>query len=261
MNLWENTPGMAEVIPTVVPYIPAEKKSNMAVIICPGGGYGALCDHEGAAYAKFFAENGITAFVLYYRVFPHLYPLPLNDSRRAVRFVRAHAEGYGIDPDKIAIMGSSAGGHLAALTATFGGELPNENIDEIDKFTSTPNAQILCYPVIIAPDENNISHAGSYGCLLGCKDSKKEKSVDPSLLVTKNTPPAFIWHTSDDGCVNVINSYRYATALRQKSIDVEMHIFPNGPHGSGLAYNLPHVAQWSVLLLNWLDYIGWTNNQ
>lgn len=260
MYLWEKAAGVSETVPTIVPYVPKNKKSDAAIIICPGGGYGALCDHEGAEYAKFFKKNGIVSFVLYYRVFPNVYPLPLNDSRRAVRFVRAHAEEYGINPEAIAIMGSSAGGHLAALTSTFCDKLPNENVDEIDKYSSEPNAQILCYPVIISPDSNNISHIGSYGCLLGSSDRKKEKSVDPSLLVTENTPPAFIWHTSDDGCVNVINSYMYATALKQKNVDVEMHIFPNGPHGLGLANNLPHVAQWSDLLLNWLIYKGWVNS-
>ncbi len=257
MDLWKNTPGLCEVIPTIVPFIPENKRSDAAVIICPGGGYGALCDHEGSEYAKKLAENGITAFVLYYRVCPHFFPLPLNDSRRAIRFVRANAEKYGIDGQKIAIMGSSAGGHLAALTSTFCGVLPNEDIDEIDKFDSLPNAQILCYPVIISPDSENISHAGSYGCLLGVEDSAKEKSVDPTLLANQNTPPAFIWHTSDDQCVNVINSYQYATALRKNGVDVEMHIFPNGTHGAGLAYHLPHVSKWFDLLLNWFDYKGW----
>ncbi len=259
MDLWKNVPDTWEKSPVILPFIPAKKTSDAAIIICPGGGYGGLADYEGSDYAKFFAENGITAFALYYRVAPNRFPLPLNDSRRAIRFVRAHAEEYGIDPEKIAIMGSSAGGHLSALTSTFRGVLPNEDIDEIDKQSSMPNAQILCYPVIIAPDDEQISHAGSYFSLLGVKDKEKEAAVDPSLLADENTPPAFIWHTANDNLVNVINSYKYAEALRRKNVSVEMHIFPDGWHGLGLAEKFPHVAQWKSLLLNWLKFIGWLN--
>ena len=181
MDLWKKAPGDYDKKPEIIPFIPEKKLSDAAIIICPGGGYGGLADHEGSAYAEFFAGNGITSFVLNYRVAPYRFPLPLNDSRRAIRFVRAHADEYGIDTQKIAIMGSSAGGHLSALTSTYKGLLPNEDLDETDKQDSIPNAQILCYPVIISPDEGGISHVGSYENLLGGKDREKEHAVDPSL--------------------------------------------------------------------------------
>ncbi|MBP3388680.1 MAG: alpha/beta hydrolase, partial [Clostridia bacterium] len=178
-------------------------------------------------------------------------------ARRAVRWVRAHAAEFGLDPQKIAVMGSSAGGHLAALTATYAGTLSDEDIDEIDREDSRPNAQILCYPVIVAPDAEGIAHAGSYENLLGGTDPVREAQLDPARLATEQTPPAFIWHTANDNCVNVINSYRYAEALRRHNVDTEMHIFPHGPHGMALAQGEPHVGQWTGLLFNWLAYIGW----
>ena len=114
INLWENTPGKCEEIPSITAYIPENKKSDGAIMILPGGAYVGRAPHEGEGYAKFFAEHGITAFVCDYRVMPHEFPLPLLDSRRAMRFVRYHSEKYGLNKEKIYIMGSSAGGHLAA---------------------------------------------------------------------------------------------------------------------------------------------------
>ena len=119
-----------------------------AIVICPGGAYRLRVAHEGKNYAEFLTEHGYTSFVLDYRVAPHKFPLPLLDARRAIRFVRFYADKYGIDKNKIAIMGSSAGRHLAAMTATYYEPIEFENIDEIDKEDFIPNAQILCYPVI-----------------------------------------------------------------------------------------------------------------
>ena len=178
------------------------------------------------------------------------------DERRAVRFVRAKAEEYGISKDKIAVMGSSAG-HLAALVSTYTKPIDFENLDEIDNENFLPNAQILCYPVICHPAGDGVAHAGSYLNLFGDNYDALAKEVDRALNVTKATPKAFIWHTANDSGVNVINSYTYATALRKNCVSKEMHIFPNGPHGLGLAENMPHVEQWSNLLINWFKEINW----
>lgn len=256
MQLWNETPGLCEEIPQITHYAPKIMRSDAAILMFAGGAYCGRAEHEGRGYAEFFAENGINAFVVDYRVRPHYFPLPLLDARRAIRFVRANAEKYGIDPHKIAVMGSSAGGHLAALVSTYTEKIDFEGIDGIDEQDFIPDAQILCYPVIVNPEHEG-SHVNSYKFLLGDRNPDFEKAIDPAWNVTKSTPEAFIWHTSDDDGVNVINSYAYASALRRADVAVEMHIFPHGEHGLGLAPNDPHVAQWSGLLLNWLREKNW----
>ena len=246
-------PGFPTEIPSIIHHAPAEKKSRAAVIIFPGGGYAHRAHHEGTGYAQFLAGIGVSAFVVNYRVTPAYFPVPLLDARRAVRFVRANAEAFGIDADKVLVMGSSAGGHLAALVSTYRAPIDGEGVDEIDALDPIPNAQVLCYPVISSDEA--ISHMGSYKYLLGDRYGERD-AYSPERLVDKSTPPAFIWHTATDTGVNVENSYRYATALRRASVPCEMHIFPLGPHGLGLAPTIPHVAQWAGLFKNWLILLG-----
>ena len=255
-KLWENIPGTYTEEP-VLEYFPAENKiTDATVVILPGGAYAVRAPHEGAGYAEYFNSIGMDAFVCEYRVTPNYFPLPLLDARRAIRYVRAHAAEFGIDPAKVAVMGSSAGGHLAGLASTYTAPIDFEDIDEIDKIDPIPNATILCYAVIHQPDETNVSHRGSYENLLGPNETDFKKYA-PDLLVSDTTPTAFIWHTSSDDTVNVINSYLYAKALREHKINHEMHVFPVGYHGLGLAENFPHVAQWAPLMKNWLTEIGW----
>lgn len=249
----EHIPGVPYEIPSIIHYEPTVRRSDAAVVIFPGGGYSHRAPHEGNGYAEFLSRLGINAFVAHYRTTPCFFPDPLMDARRAVRFVRANAERFGIAPDRIAVMGSSAGGHLAALVSNYRKPLAGEGVDEIDALPYLPNLTILCYAVLSADEA--ISHQGSFRYLLG--DAYPDRfEVDPTLLVEDDTPPAFIWHTATDTGVNVINSYRYATALREHNIPCEMHIFPIGPHGMGLAAYNPHVAQWSGLLANYLRLIG-----
>lgn len=266
LNLWENTPGKCEEIPTITYYKPDIKKSDAAVVIFPGGGYGFRAPHEGEGYAEFLASNGISAFVVGYRVAPHHhFPLPLLDARRGVRYVRYYAEKFGIDKNKIAVMGSSAGGHLAAFTSTYTAPIDFEGADDIDKEEFLPNAQILCYPVINLYDKQ-ISHIGSGDNLLGdvyeeSNDVETRKKFTPTLLVNEKTPKAFIWHTFEDGAVNVQNTLEYATALKKANVLSEIHIFPDGPHGLGLTEKSNkiecHVSQWADCLVKWLEYIDW----
>lgn len=264
-DLWENIPGDYTDKPIVTYYPPQNKRSDAAVVIFPGGAYCNRAPHEGSKYAEFLAENGISAFVVDYRVAPHAFPLPLLDARRAVRFVRYHAEKFGIDKNKVAVMGSSAGGHLAALVSTYRKPIAFEGADAIDKEEYLPNKQILCYPVINLYDLN-IAHVGSGDNLLGNSfmenhDSVSRMKLSPNMLVSKKTPGAFIWHTFEDEGVNVKNSLEYAERLRDYKIDTEMHIFPYGWHGMGLTNREDalqnHVAQWSDLLINWLRFIQW----
>lgn len=254
-KLWENAPGLCCEEP-ILEYYPAEnKKTDASVVIFPGGGYNHRAAHEGGEYALFLNSIGMDAFVCQYRVWPHQYPLPLLDARRAVRFVRSKAAEFGLDPEKVAVMGSSAGGHLSALVSNYKEPIEFEGIDEIDSISPIPNASILCYAVVHAPDEEGIGHAGCYLTLAG-EETDYEK-LAPDLHVTENTPPAFIWHTANDSVVHVGNAYLYALALRKYHIPHELHTFAKGRHGLGLAKGWSYIEQWSTLLHHWLMHIGW----
>ena len=255
---------------TLIRFFPAiNKKSDAAIVIFAGGAYTHRALHESDGYAEFFAKNGINAFVVDYRVSPDHFPAQLSDARRGVRFVRYYSGKYGIDKEKIAVIGSSAGGHLAALVSTYRGELEGEGADEIDKESYLPDAQILCYPVINTTDSEIMSLI-TVNALLGEDNLSFAPEVSPDLIADEKTPQAFIWHTVEDGSVNVINSYEYASALRRQNVPVEMHIFPNGHHGLGLCdifSDTPdaakkmrrHTGMWKELLLSWLSYIGYLN--
>lgn len=265
INLWDVTPGMCEEVPTITYYKPDNKKTDAAIVIYPGGGYSHRAPHEGEGYARFLAENGISAFVVDYRVAPHHFPLPLLDARRGVRFVRYYAEKYGIDKNKVAVMGSSAGGHLAAFTSTYTNPIEFEGADDIDREDFLPNAQILAYPVINLYNRD-IAHIGSGNNLIGniydeSNDAETRKKFTPALLVKETTPKAFIWHTFEDPVVNVQNTLEYATALKKAGVFSEVHLFPDGRHGYGLTNKADklecHIAQWADLMINWLKYISW----
>jgi len=251
-NLWDKTPGFCEEIPTITVYIPDEKRSDGAIVIFPGGGYGGRSRWEGENYAQFFARNGITAFVCDYRVKPHSFPIPLLDARRAVKFARFYAERYALDKQKIYVIGSSAGGHLAALVSTYKEKLDFEDTDEIDKEEYLPNGQILCYPVIGLLGREK-GHIGSGKNLLGDNLADLGDELSPNLIAEEGTPKAFIWHTFDDNIVNVINSLEYAKRLKRINTATELHIFPFGEHGLGLSENNAYVSQWKNLLLRWLE--------
>lgn len=243
-KLWDTSDMEISFFPTPL------KSSDCAVIIFPGGGYGIHANHEGEGYAQLLNVFGVDAFVLKYRVSPNRFPLPLLDARRAVRYVRANAEKFGVSKDKILVMGSSAGGHLAALTCTYLAPIDGEGVDEIDSLDFVPNGQILCYPVISS--DESISHSGSYYNLLGVEGHCDRDNYSPDLLVSDRTPVAFIWHTSTDAAVNVINSYRYAEALRNHNIPHELHVFPYGKHGLGVGASEPYVSTWTSSLKGWL---------
>lgn len=251
IHLWNQIPGEYDEPPVLDCYFPDKRSASCAVVIFPGGGYEWRAPHEGEGYAEFLNAHGIAAFVCQYRVHPHLFPLPLLDARRAIRFVRFHADEYGIRKNQIFVIGSSAGGHLAALVSNYEKELENEHSDEIDKEDFLPNGQILCYPVIKLLGKG-IAHLGSGKSFLGDRQAELGEELSPDRIVTEHTPPAFIWHTFDDNAVNVINSLDYARAMALKNINTELHIYPHGRHGLGLAADSPYVAQWTDCLLRWL---------
>ncbi len=254
IHLWDNVPALDGEEP-VLEYYPAEHKTTDATcVIFPGGGYMFRSPFEGDGYARFLNSVGMDAFVCEYRVNPSRFPIQLLDARRAMRYVRANAEKYGIDPDRIAVMGSSAGGHLAALLANYKEPIEFEGTDELDKIDPIPNATILCYPVI---HQANSEDTDVYGCFMNLVHDKPHEDYYVDVMVTDKTPPAFIWATYEDSCVNIINSYIYGKALRDHKIPHELHILMGGDHGLGLAEDNPQVSQWTDLLVNWLKHIGW----
>lgn len=255
-NLWENIPGAYSFVPTLDYYPAKDKTTDGTIVIFPGGGYEFRAEHEGEGYAKFLNEQGMDAFVCQYRVAPDRYPLPLLDARRAVQFVRHHAKKFNINPNKIGVMGSSAGGHLVAVLSTVK-DAHSDYIakpDAIDEEIFMPDFQVLCYPVISIC--KGFGHKESGHNLLGDENMELplREYLSPHKLVDENTPPAFLWHTATDRSVSIDNSFAYAWALKDKGCEVEFHAFPFGGHGMGIAEDRPHIHQWTTLLCNWLKY-------
>jgi acetyl esterase/lipase len=243
-------------IPTLTPFVPPSgKATGAAIVICPGGGYGGLANHEGEHYARFLNEQGIAGFVLKYRLGSGGYhhPAMLQDAARALRAVRAKAGEWKIDPHRIGIMGSSAGGHLASTLLTHFDPGKSDAEDPIEKESSRPDLGILCYPVITMNTE--FGHAGSRQNLLGKEPSVElVKELSNELHVTRDTPPCFIWHTDEDKGVLVENSILFAQALRRAGIPFDLHIYEKGPHGLGLGTRDYDPARW----LPWTkDCIFW----
>ena len=257
IKLWDEVPFMLEgkKAPTLQ-YFPAEKKNEVrsCVLILAGGGYENVCvNHEGMGYVPFFNELGFDAFILDYRVKPYQFPVPLLDARRAMRVIRNNAGEFGLDDNKILIMGSSAGGHLSALLCTYFGAIEGEGVDEIDNIDCLPNAQALSYPVI-----EPMGHIRSFMNFTGGDESRFEEFM-PSLLVSEKTPKAFMWHTMRDQSVNVINTLHYAKALKEHDVSCEMHMFPDGKHSLVMATGddeiQRHVHSWVGLFEKWLKYM------
>jgi acetyl esterase/lipase len=231
-----------------------------AVIVCPGGGYVGLAAHEAEPIARWVNGAGMPAFVLRYRVAPHRHPAPLQDAARAVRLVRSQAQALRVRPDKIAILGFSAGGHLVTTLAThFDGGDPR-SADPVERASCRPDAIVACYPVVSLV---SLGHRGSTSNLLGEAPSEAVlRDLSNELQVTPQSPPAFLWHTADDPVVPVQQSLLYAEALALHGVPYELHVFPHGPHGLGLSDGTsfvgasPQVAQWTRLCEVWLQSLG-----
>jgi len=243
-------------IPTLTVYpAPKEKATGAAIIVCPGGGYSHLADHEGRPVAEWLNTLGITAFVLKYRFGPRYHhPAPLLDAARAIRTVRARAAEWQLDRTRIGILGFSAGGHLASTIGTHFDAGQADSADPIERVSSRPDLMILIYPVITMRE---FTHAGSKRMLLGenaPEDLVKLLSNDEQ--VTKETPPAFLVHTADDPGVPVENSLRFAAALRKARVPVEIHVYEHGPHGFGLGGKDPILSTWPQRCAEWLKMHG-----
>jgi acetyl esterase/lipase len=252
--------------PTLTPFFPpAERATGAAMIICPGGGYAGLANHEGEHYARFLNEQGIAGFVLKYRLGSagYRHPAMLQDAARAVRTVRAKASEWNLDRKRIGIMGSSAGGHLASTLLTHFDSGKADAVDPIDKESCRPDLGILCYPVITMT-ATEFSHKGSIQNLLG-KDPSPEllKELSNELQVTKETPPCFLWHTDEDKGVLVENSLLFAQALRHAGVPFDLHIYEHGPHGMGLGsreYDPSKWHPWTKDCVFWLKAHGFAKS-
>jgi acetyl esterase/lipase len=262
LPLWSNGAPSAkgttpEDIPTISIYRPPTDKANgAAIVVCPGGGYGRLADHEGHTVAVWLNQLGVTAIVLKYRLGPRYgHPAPLLDVARAIRTVRANSKEWGVEATRIGVWGFSAGGHLASTIATHFDAGNPQATDPIDRVSSRPDLVILAYPVISMVE--GITHAGSRKNLLGTTpDPELVTALSNDRQVTAQTPPTFLFHTADDGGVNVENSLLFAEALRKAKVPYELHVFEKGPHGVGLAQNNPALSIWPKLLENWLRVRG-----
>ena len=233
-------------VPQIEVYLPNKKiATGQAVIICPGGGYSILAyDWEGTDIAKLFNAHGIAALVLKYRLPDSLSSsrpeeVPLLDAQQAMRIVRKHAQDWNIQTNKIGVMGFSAGGHLASTLST--------HFEEDSK----PNFSILIYPVISM--QKNITHMGSRNNLIGKHPTDAIVNFySNDLQVNAYTPPTFLIHASDDDGVPVENSLLYYQALRKNKVPVEMHIYPTGGHGFGLATGNRSLESWTALMIQWM---------
>lgn len=248
-------------VPTITPFPAAENATGAAIVIFPGGGYARLSDiKEGSDVAKWLNTLGISAFVVKYRLGMRYHqPNQLLDAARALRTVRSRAKEWNVDPDRIGILGFSAGGHLASTLGThFGAGKPDDK-DVVERVSSRPDLMILIYPVITMGD---FTHAGSKKNLLGESPAAELiKQNSNELQVTKETPPTFLVHTMTDAGVPVENSMMFATALRKASVPFEFHLYERGPHGFGLAPTNPILASWTGRCADWFGLHGFTKNK
>lgn len=271
IKLYERTPGVVEgneteidpTEPTLDLYLPpAAKATGAGVLVLPGGGYQILTlPGEGPAPARFFLENNVAAFVLRYRKGPRYhYPTTLHDAQRALRLIKSRAREYGVDPERIGVLGASAGGHLAAMLSTLHEQpsLPASPYvpDSIDRLSARPAFTLLLYPVIDLTDDA-VTHRGSRTNLTQ-DNPALYAALSPQRLVSRSTPPAFLVHGTNDRLVPVKNSLLYYEACLAAGAPAEMHILDNGPHGFGMATAMDDqtVRDWPMQALRFMARHG-----
>lgn len=242
---------------SITPYIAEGNEDGKSVIIIPGGGYAIRSDMETEIeIAEALNQNNISAFILDYRIAPYNKDAIMSDGFRAVRFVRYYAESFGIDPEKITVMGLSAGGHLALMTMEHFDEELDLSGDKIDEVSARPDAGVLCYPVGSFKDD--LTHEKSRSNFLGEENQYNEEMQDEysaELGVTANTPPAFIWHTMNDQAVPYESSELLAAAFEEQGIECEFLLYKYGSHGLGLAKDIEEVGEWFGQCVEWLDKV------
>ena len=240
-------------VPHLIPFVQEEPGSPYpCMIVLPGGGYEGLSAQEANPVAGWLNGLGISAFVLHYSVAPARHPQPYHDVRRAIQWVRAHAEELNIDPNRIGVLGFSAGGHLAGSAATMWEDPELAIGDELDSVSARPDLAVMCYPVVTANPET--CHEGSVVNLMGDTPDRDAFSIEKR--VSENTPPVFLWHTVADATVPVDNAFLMAQALGKAGVEYELHVFPEGVHGLGLCSigdrRNAYLAHWRELCAQWL---------
>jgi acetyl esterase/lipase len=223
-----------------------------AVIVCAGGGYNMRAEHEGEVVARRYQQAGFHAFLLQYRVAPHLPSAAFLDAAQCVRLIRARADEWKVAPNCLAMCGFSAGGHLAAMLGVYFEAGDDHAQEPLHHFSTRPDALILCYPYItaFAPRELVFDVVKKPS-----EEWRREISVD--LHVKAKTPPTFLMHTYEDEAVPVEHSLRFANALARHGVSLELHIYAKGRHGQGLAEDNPYLATWFDLSCRWLRTLGW----
>lgn len=251
--------------PTLTPYWPdAARATGAAIVICPGGGYNVLAAHEGEPFARWLNDLGVAAFVLKYRLIKDGYRVPviLQDAARAIRLVRTNAPGWNLDPKRIGIMGSSAGGHLSATLSTRFDAGRSNAADPIERASSRPDLTILCYAFILfdrgdKPDRHERFLGAGF-------TSEQVKQFSPALNVTKDTPPCFVWQTVEDPGVVVENALVFSDALRRAGVPFDLHLYQKGRHGIGLGvkdYDPAKVHLWTRDCKFWLQEQGFVRGE
>ncbi len=265
IDLWEG-----QAVPLWNPEISGQKRPSItpfllpsgpagAVIVCPGGGYERKAAHEGAPIAQMINAAGAHAFTLDYRVKPYRHSAPLADARRAIRYVRAHAKQLGVLPDKIAILGFSAGGHLSACCGTLYDAGDPASPDPVERVSCRPDAFAPCYAVL---SFELIDWPDARRDLIG-EDGRQGDSRALCLdkQVTRDTPPCFLWHTAQDGVVSAQHSLRFAGALLENNVPFALHVYPYGKHGIGLGENNAQARRWPQALGDWLGDLGFAKGE
>lgn len=251
LPLWPDT--KAPENPTLTPFLLPGNKVRAAVVVCPGGGYGGRAGHEGEPIARWLNSLGLHAFVCNYRVAPNRHPIPLDDAQRALRQVRHHAAEWFIDPQRVGILGFSAGGHLVCSVGNFGDAGDASASDPIARQPGRPDAVIACYAVV---SSGEFANRGSFNNLLG-PDTVVPSELSLETSVTACNPPTFLWSTADDQAVPVENSLLYAMALRRHKVPFALHVYPTGRHGLGLAAEYATPSDWTHRCGQWLADLGW----
>jgi acetyl esterase/lipase len=245
--------------PRLYPFLPEKRSTSTAVLVIPGGGYEHVAiGHEGVQIASWLNAQGIPAFVLDYRVAPYHYPAPIEDGERAMQLIRAHAAEYGIDPNRLGVWGFSAGGHLASTLGTHcdADAVKTKAGDAADSESCRPDFEVLAYPVVsmTLPE----AHAGSRMALLGpVVDPTLEHRYSNQFAVNAQTPPTFLFATTNDPTVPVENSLDFYRALERAHVPAELHIYDYSNHGCGLCGSITPLSTWPTLLRNWLVQRGW----
>ncbi|MDX2276657.1 MAG: alpha/beta hydrolase [Hyphomonadaceae bacterium] len=265
IRLWEGrAPGATGDAPTDTPtltIVAPDGATNFgsAVIVAPGGGYQALATgHEGRQVADWFAAHGVTAFVLTYRLTPSGYshPAQLDDARRAIRWVRAHASEYGIDPNRIGMIGFSAGGHLTAMASTISEDGDPQALDPVERVSSKLDFAAVIYAPTMIDASTALGEALSRALAGRWPSAQTRRQLNPAQNVTENTPPTFLLYTSTDPVVPPRHGTAYYDALREHGVPAELHVFADGRHGLGLAMGDATLSAWPQLLATWLRERG-----